>query len=177
MVKSEILPDGSKPADDLPKVDPKDFRAYNRMAEMMEYYHNNFRQTWNQLYAATAPGATLPSSRLIALSMSFIQHLTVHHDIEEMHIFPVLATRMDEFKPGSAPLEQHKGIHAGLDKLEVYMKDVKKGKIDLEREKVRGILDTFGTVLWSHLEDEVKALGAQNMSKYWKKEEIARLPM
>ena len=101
----------------------------------------------------------------------------MHHDIEEMHIFPVLAQRMDAFKPGSAPLEQHKQIHAGLDKLEAYMKDCKRGKIDLERSKVRDILDGFGKVLWTHLEEEVKELGAQNMARYWSKEEIARLPM
>jgi len=76
MVKTELSPSGAKPADDLPQIPPAEFRSWNRMADMMNYYHNNFRQTWNQLYAATAPGASLPASRLIALSTSFIQHLT-----------------------------------------------------------------------------------------------------
>jgi hypothetical protein len=57
------------------------------------------------------------------------------------------------------------------------MKDVKRGNVELERTRVRGILEGFGEVLWSHLEEEVKMLGAENMSRYWKKEEIARLPM
>jgi len=151
---------------------------------MMNYYHNNFRHTWNQLYTAvspqsspTTPSSTLPPSRLVALSLSFIQHLTVHHDIEEQHIFPILAQRMPQFRPGSSALEQHKQIHAGLDKLEAYMKDVKRGKIDLERAKVKEILDGFGEVLWKHLEEEVGMLGAENMRRFYKKEEIARLPM
>lgn len=32
MAKTEILPSGEKVADDLPKIAPADFRAYNRMA-------------------------------------------------------------------------------------------------------------------------------------------------
>jgi hypothetical protein len=86
MVKTELSPSGAKRADDLPHIPPAEFRSWNRMADMMNYYHNNFRQTWNQLYAATEPGASLPASRLIALSTSFIQHLTVHHG---MHGFLV----------------------------------------------------------------------------------------
>ena len=84
---------------------------------------------------------------------------------------------MPQFRPGSSALEQHKQIHAGLDKLEAYMKDVKRGKIDLERAKVKEILDGFGEVLWKHLEEEVGMLGAENMRRFYKKEEIARLPM
>lgn len=30
-----------------------------------------------------------------------VSDLHMHHTIEEMHVFPVLATRMPEFKPGS----------------------------------------------------------------------------
>lgn len=169
---------------------------------MMEYYHNNFRQyffplslfthfpttnttslsTWNQLYAACSPSSTsssptLPASRLTSLSLSFIQHLTIHHDIEEQHIFPILASRMSEFQPGAKALEQHKLIHAGLDRLEEYMVDVKRGERELRREEVKGILDAFGSVLWSHLEEEVQCLGAERMRRSWSREEIARLPM
>ena len=40
------------------------------------------------------------------------------------------------------------------------MKDVKRGKVDLERGRVKEILDGFGEVLWAHLEEEVTMLGA-----------------
>lgn len=84
---------------------------------------------------------------------------------------------MPSFRPGSAALEQHKQIHAGLDKLEEYLKGCRRGERELRREEVRGILDGFGGVLWTHLEEEVRELGAENMRKYWTKEEMARLPM
>jgi len=119
----------------------------------------------------------MTSAALIRLAQGFVSHLTVHHDIEEQHIFPILAQRMEGFRPNSAPLQQHKQIHAGLDKLEAYLVDCKNGDRDLMRDEVKDILDGFGTVLWAHLDDEVRELGAENMRKYWSKEEIARLPM
>ena len=40
------------------------------------------------------------------------------------------------------------------------MMDVKRGRVELERGKVKGILDGFGEVLWAHLAEEVEVLGA-----------------
>lgn len=37
----------------LPKLTASEFRQYNRMAEHMNYYHDNFRATWKVLYAAS----------------------------------------------------------------------------------------------------------------------------
>ena len=42
---------------------------------------------------------------------------------------------------------------------------------------MKKILDSFGAVLWQHLDDEVKELGAENMRKYWTLEEMRRMPM
>lgn len=36
----------------LPKLTPFEFRQYNRMAEHMQYFHDNFRATWKVLYSA-----------------------------------------------------------------------------------------------------------------------------
>lgn len=36
----------------LPKLTPFEFRQYNRMAEHMQYFHDNFRATWKVLYTA-----------------------------------------------------------------------------------------------------------------------------
>jgi hypothetical protein len=40
----------------LPKLSAAEFRQYNRMAEHMDYFHNNFRQTWKVLYGACEAG-------------------------------------------------------------------------------------------------------------------------
>lgn len=103
----------------------------------------------------------------------------MHHNIEEAHIFPMLGSRMDAFKADAqtGPLEQHRQIHRGMDKLEEYMNQCKSGERNLRRHEAKEILDSFGPVLWTHLAAEVEQLGAENMRKYWSKQEIVRMPM
>lgn len=93
------------------------------------------------------------------------------------HIFPVLAKKMPAFKKELELLTQHKQIHSGLDKLTKYLDECSSGERELRLPELKGILDGFGKVLWQHLDDEVKELGAENMRKYWSKEEMVRMPM
>lgn len=120
----------------------------------------------------------------------------MHHGIEEQHIFPVLAKRMDIFKKGVGEhLEQHKHIHAGmsspahrrlvadsqndqgLDKLEVFLNKTKANHSAYTGEELRSILSSFGPILFLHLDEEVKTLQGENMRRYYTLEELRRLPM
>ncbi|GFF37083.1 hypothetical protein IFM58399_04770 [Aspergillus lentulus] len=165
----------------LPPLSPKDFRTYNRMAEQMDQFHNHFRLTWNQLQdACTSTGkksSGLSPRQLIMAGLSFCSQLDFHHSIEEQHIFPVLAKRMPEFRRELALLSQHRQIHKGLEKLEDYLTKCRSGEVDLQREEVKRLMDGFGDVLWQHLDEEVRTLGAENMRRYWSLQEMARLPM
>ena len=38
-------------------------------------------------------------------------------------------------------------------------------------------MDSWGEVLWKHLDQEVETLGAENMRKYWTLDEMKRMPM
>ena len=84
---------------------------------------------------------------------------------------------MPAFRKELELLSQHKEIHAGVIRLQQYLTEVKTSQRDFRLEELREILDSFGTVLWEHLDDEVKQLSAENMSKYWTIEEVTRLPM
>lgn len=86
---------------------------------------------------------------------------------------------MDAFRADAltGPLEQHRQIHAGIDKLQEYFDQCKSGERSLRRQEVKDILDSFGTVLWTHLAEEVEQLGAENMRKYWTKAEMLQMPM
>jgi len=80
------------PQPELPKLSAADFRAYNRMAEHMDYFHNSFRATWKMLYTACSSGkrpANMSLRQFIADAEQFVHHLELHHSIEEQHIFPV----------------------------------------------------------------------------------------
>jgi hemerythrin-like domain-containing protein len=164
----------------LPKLTGAEFHQFNRMAEHMDYFHNNFRATWNTIYTACEAQKRprgMSIKQFLGLGQQFCHHLTVHHTIEEQHIFPVLAKRMPAFKKEFELLTQHKQIHKGLDKLEKYLEECATGERELRMSEMKDIFDTFGTVLWQHLDDEVKQLGAENMRKYWTAEEIRRMPM
>jgi hemerythrin-like domain-containing protein len=114
--------------------------------------------------------------QFLALGDQFSQSLTVHHSIEERYIFPVLAERMPNFKDQEHLKKQHEGIHAGLDVFEQYIKDCRSGEKELRLEEMKRIMDTFGEVLWKHLDDEVEELKADNMRKFWTAKELQSIP-
>jgi hemerythrin-like domain-containing protein len=164
----------------LPKLTPHEFRQYNRMAEHMDAFHSNFRSTWNVLYTACSSQKrpkNMSIKQFLSLGQQFCHHLTVHHTIEEQHIFPVLAKKMPAFKKELELLTQHKQIHVGLDKLEKYIEECGTGERELRMQEMKEVLDGFGEVLWQHLDDEVEQLKAENMRKYWTVEEMRRIPM
>jgi hemerythrin-like domain-containing protein len=100
----------------------------------------------------------------------------MHHGIEEAHIFPYLARRMPAFRKELELLEQHKKIHKGLDRFEDYLKECRDGERDFSFPEMKTRMDAFGKVLWEHLDDEVRQLGANEMRKYWSVKEVQAFP-
>lgn len=125
--------------------------------------------------------------QFIDQGLSFISHLETHHNIEETYIFPVLARKMPEFQSGGGSgkggkkaaelLQQHKEIHVGMDLLEEYLRGCREGKYDMEMRVLKEKMDTWGAVLWKHLDQEVKTLEADNVRRYFSLEEVKRIPM
>tara|TARA_R110002060_G_scaffold65453_3_gene74440 strand:- start:914 stop:1177 length:264 start_codon:yes stop_codon:yes gene_type:complete len=87
---------------------------------------------------------------------------------------------MPEFKNGKNAAEllrQHKEIHKGMDAFEEYLERCRSGETELQLSVLKEKMDGWGKVLWTHLEQEVRTLGAENMRKYWTVEEMRRMPM
>ena len=163
---------------ELPKLSAADFRIFNRLAVMMDSYHNHFRRTWNMLYRVCSSAdrpAGMSIRSFLSQGLHLCQSLTIHHTIEEQHIFPELAERMEIFKPHAHLIEQHEQIHEGLEKLEEFLKACLYGEREVRMDDMKVIMDGFGKVLWEHLDLEVKMLGADNMRKYWSKDEMMRM--
>lgn len=169
----------------LPPLSPAEFRQYNRLADGMEQFHAHFRHTWTVLWTAATTGKRpqgLSLRSLIAQGLQFVRGLEVHHGIEEQHIFPILARRMPEFKQGKGNgaaelLRQHREIHKGMDLLQGYLQDCQSGERDLDMATLKSKMESWGDVLWKHLDQEVATLGAENMRKYWTIDEMRRIPM
>ncbi|OJJ98388.1 hypothetical protein ASPACDRAFT_44891 [Aspergillus aculeatus ATCC 16872] len=170
---------------DYPPLSAEEFKVYNRAAEQMDYFHGFLRRSWNILWEAATSGrrpAHISMGQFLTEGLRFAEHLEIHHQIEETRIFPYLAKRMPEFRTGRGRqaaelLRQHREIHAGLEGFQEYLDRCLHGDEELQLDVLRGKMEGWREVLWTHLDQEVKTLGAENMRRYWSKEEMARLPM
>ncbi|KAF6806605.1 hypothetical protein CSOJ01_08754 [Colletotrichum sojae] len=166
---------------ELPPLSPAEFRMYNQMAEKMEYFHNHFRAQWTLLHEAASSGRrprNMTLKQFLDTGLQFAKHLTAHHGIEERFVFPMLARRMPEFRGGRAELlRQHREIHKGMDAFEDYLKKCIAREVEFELSVLKEKMDSWGEVLWTHLDQEVKTLGAENMRRYWTLEEVRDMPM
>ncbi|KAI0004751.1 hypothetical protein F4779DRAFT_599319 [Xylariaceae sp. FL0662B] len=169
----------------LPALTPAEFHGYNRLAEHMDLFHAHFRRRWNLLWGACAARqrpARLSLRSFLEEGLGFLSQLETHHTIEETYIFPVLARRMPEFRTGgggggSELLRQHREIHRGMEAMETYLRRCRAGESDLDFAVLQANMESWGPVLWRHLDQEVETLGAENMRKYWTIDEISRIPM
>lgn len=113
--------------------------------------------------------------QFIGLGLNFVRQLTTHHDIEEAYVFPMLAEKMPKFRAQDLLKSQHQEIHRGLDVFQDYLQACLDGERELRLPELAEIMGSFGKVLWQHLDDEVNELKAENMRKYWTKEEMRML--
>lgn len=79
---------------------------------------------------------------------------------------------MPDFQENDILISQHEQIHEGIDKTEKYLRACQYGEKELRMNELKEIMDSYGEVLWKHLDQEVKTLGAENMRKYWSKQEM-----
>ncbi|KAF3907553.1 hypothetical protein AA313_de0202844 [Arthrobotrys entomopaga] len=167
----------------LPKLTPAEFRAYNRLAVVMDQYHNHFRSTWTELITGLKTSRPKNQSlrQFLSIAQGFCRMLSTHHDIEESYVFPILAKKMPAFqkhnKEHGEMIKHHRQIHKGLDKFEEYVDSVRDGEKDFVASEMLEIMESFEKVLWEHLDQEVQQLGAENMRKYWTIDELKMLPM
>jgi len=113
--------------------------------------------------------------QFLNFSLEFCEYLTMHHNIEEHRVFPLLAEKMPIFRNEETMKNHHKKIHAGLEKLEKYVKECRNGEKEYRASEMCQIMDDFNDVLWEHLDEEVIQLGAENMRLFWTPEEMNRL--
>ena len=96
--------------------------------------------------------------------------------ITRTYIFPVLAERMPHFAPQGDHLKEHEEIHKGLDEYVAYIKKCRKDPKEWSSDKMKNIMDSFRVILFKHLDHEVESLSGEEMKKYWKLEELNRIP-
>lgn len=132
------------------------------------------------MYEAASAGKrpqNMSLRQFLATGLQFCRYIEMHHGIEEQHVFPILAKKMPEFRKELNLLTQHKAIHKGISQMEAYLEKCNSGETDFRMDELKKIMDSYGDVLWTHLNEEVQTLGAENMRKYWTIEEMRSMPM
>jgi hemerythrin-like domain-containing protein len=119
----------------------------------------------------------MTTPEFVTLGFDFCRQLESHHSIEDLYVFPLLSRRMPEFQKEEHLPEQHKEIHLGLDQIRAYLNSWTSGDQELNLTQMKEIMDGFSEVLWAHLDEEVKALGAETMRKHWTVQEIDEMMM
>lgn len=66
---------------------------------------------------------------------------------------------MPEFREELSLVGQHRMIHLGLEKFEDYVNTCRTGETELRLGHMKMLMGSFAHILWTHLDDEVKALG------------------
>jgi len=153
---------------------------WNRLHDEMQLYHNHFRHTFNHIYERSGSVDSDDEEELndlLVTGSGLYRHLDAHHSIEEAYIFPVLGERMPHFAKDGEHLKEHEEIHKGLDEFIAYIRKCRKDPKEWDGDKMRKILDSFRGILFKHLDHEVESLQGEELKKYWKLEELRRLPM
>lgn len=159
----------------LDGLSKQQLKKYNRLADHMQEFHEYFRGSFRQIYetADRAGGSAVAVRAFVDRAQSLNQHLTLHHSIEDTHIFPILRRRMPEVAQLDA---DHAEIHRGLDVYAAYLASVKKDPRMYDPQRLRETMMLFREVLHRHLVYEVAILKAESISKYYTLDEVNRLP-
>ncbi|KAJ9094933.1 hypothetical protein QFC21_005725 [Naganishia friedmannii] len=163
----------------------QELREWNHMAEGMEYYHNHFRHSFDTIYEMAdgkfhSHGMTL--QQYLRQASSLYSHLETHHQIEERHIFPILAKKMPQFKAGAREsgehLKSHKQIHNGMDKYAALLNKYATDSTSYSPTELKENMDSWRDVLFKHLAEEVEDLSGESMRKAgWTLNEVKAMPM
>jgi len=175
----------NNPANDVPKMDRNsaEFRQWNRLADGMDRFHNAFRAEYADVYRkATAKFKGDSFKYFIREAEMLAIHLGNHHRIEEAYIFPMLAPKLPQFgqnTPQSAShITAHRGIHDGLEKYSAYLNAAKRDPDSYDGNELRKIMESFHDVLFNHLDEEVRDLGAESVRKAgFTLQELNRFPL
>ncbi|KZP34647.1 hypothetical protein FIBSPDRAFT_924091 [Athelia psychrophila] len=161
---------------ETPTISAREQRKWNKLSEHMDHFHQGFQRDFNNIYEwADGSFNQLGLSLLMFLQIAdgLISHLNMHHSIEERYFFPKLAAKMPSFK--GEHIKSHKGIHKGLDALQILVTKYKGDLNSYDPAELRACLDSFREVLFRHLDEEVADLQGENLRKYFTLAEVERM--
>jgi hemerythrin-like domain-containing protein len=129
----------------------------------MTFAHNAFVRTLNSILLQYEH-LTSPTdiADLLIFSQCWHEMVHHHHHFEEKYLFPSIEVYSGEKGIMDGNVAQHHAFEAGLKEFGEYVYGVKAEEWD--KEKFRGIVDSFAPALMKHLTEEISTLLA--LDKY-----------
>ncbi len=124
----------------------------------MVQVHNVIGRALNSIYLQAPHIIPDDEKNFVKYMQCWYIMVHVHHTGEETMFFPAVE-EMTGVKDIMEPnISQHHAFHGGLDRFKEYVDAVLAGKEKYDGAKVVEIIDSFGSVLMQHLNDEIPTL-------------------
>ena len=125
----------------------------------MALVHNCLIRALNCIYLQ-APNVKNPAdvADFLTYMHAWSLFLHMHHETEEVVVFPLLEEAIGIKGFMEKNVEQHAAFGKGMGEYDEYVKACQEGREKFDGEKVRNIVGEFGEMLTSHLTDEIGTL-------------------
>jgi hemerythrin-like domain-containing protein len=143
----------------------------------MALAHNLLLRVLNSIYLqCTTPTLPTDIQDLLIYAQSWLDAIHHHHSCEETFFFPEIEAYTGEKGIMEKNVSQHEAFHPGLEEFKKYVYETKIE--DYDGRKLRTIIDGFGNILMTHLNDEIETLmelerfGGERLAEAWAQLEI-----
>ncbi|KAG6908661.1 hypothetical protein DXG01_003755 [Tephrocybe rancida] len=135
---------------------------FDRQAIEMSISHNMFIRGINAVYAQAPKIRDDQVQAFAFFCNSLLALIHHHHTIEEELLFPFFETKLGKDTMGGN-VDQHHTFQAGLEDLEIYIKEVLAGTTAYVGDLVVKKLDSFAEELVKHLHEELPTIESSKM--------------
>ncbi|KAF9465054.1 hypothetical protein BDZ94DRAFT_433532 [Collybia nuda] len=147
-------------------------RRWNHLSNLMNSFHQWFKDEFKRIYES-ADGSFanrgLSLSQYLSTVTSFNASLTMHHTMEERHVFPILAQGIPKFASSThgGHIDSHREIHDGLENLAQKVTKWTEDPTMYSPMEMKISLEALSNVLFSHLDQEVEDIRGDNLKPYF----------
>ncbi|KAG6847786.1 hypothetical protein H0H93_006002 [Arthromyces matolae] len=133
--------------------------TYELLHYNMVHAHNTFKLGYDTILSNLESPPQDDLKNFLGYCEAWALAIESHHTSEEEVVFPFLNQKMDF----SGEKAQHEVIHANLDKLLAVIVGAKTDPTKFDAASLKALMDEFKEPLYTHLDDELEHISAQNL--------------
>ncbi|OCH85195.1 hypothetical protein OBBRIDRAFT_798421 [Obba rivulosa] len=137
--------------------DPYELFRFN-----MACAHDTFKAGYDSIQKHLETPPTSDLTNFIGYCEAWACGIDHHHNMEESVVFPFLQTKLDF----SREVEQHKGVHAGVDEVLALLQRAKADPTVFDPGMLKEIMKRLKAPLYDHLDEEVEHIKPENLKVF-----------